>query len=325
MFNSIYSDHLEHYCSLRRTILSESAWKHELCYLKRFDDYVSTRLKSFGCISYSFIHEWIRTLSGKSSSKANEIIVVRQFLNYLIVSGERAAIPSVPKVHDDYIPYIFSDVELEQIFSSADNVIRKDPRVDPYLSIEFPVILRLLYCCGLRIGETVRISMEDVDLPNGILRMIHTKGDKHRLVPMASGMTDILTKYCMAMGLLGANTGWLFPSSRNESHISDKAVKRQFESILRENGIYPVNHKKHERGPCLHCMRHVFAFRSFAQAEREGRNMEYTIPFLSIYLGHDSLNETVKYLKFSNELYPESIDIFGEFMKELLPEVDYEA
>ena len=35
-------------------------------------------------------------------------------------------------------------------------------------------------------------------------------------------------------------------------------------------------------------------------------------------------DETAKYLKFSNELFPESIDSFGRFMSDLLPEVDYE-
>ena len=30
-------------------------------------------------------------------------------------------------------------------------------------------------------------------------------------------------------------------------------------------------------------------------------------------------------LKFSNELFPESIDAFGDFMSGLLPEVDYET
>ena len=59
---------------------------------------------------------------------------------------------------------------------------------DPYLAIEFPVILRLLYSCGLRIGETVRINLADTDLENGILRLINTKGDKQRLVPMSSGI-----------------------------------------------------------------------------------------------------------------------------------------
>ena len=186
------------------------------------------------------------------------------------------------------------------------------------------MILRLLYSCGLRIGETVKISMNDVDLDGGILRLINTKGNKQRLVPMSAPMTDILYKYCIAMDLIGRNNIWLFPSSKNEGHISDRSVKRRFEYILRNNGIQVHNRKKHERGPCLHCMRHVFAFKSFAKAEREGRHFDDAVPFLSVYLGHAGINETAKYLKFSNELFPESIDSFGRFMSDLLPEVDYE-
>ena len=325
MFKSIYSNHLSQYYSLRSVTLSDSAKKHELCYLRRFDAYVAKQLKTYGGITEPFVNEWVGSLSGKSGSVENEVVVIRQFLTYLGLSGECVCLPVVPKVRDDYVPYIFSDEELSIIFASADNIVLKDPKADPYIVIEFPVIIRLLYSCGLRVGETVKISMPDVDLDNGILRMLNTKGNKHRLVPMSSAMADILTRYCMAMGLYGKNSGWLFPSSRNNEHMSAEAVKRRFSSILSANGIRLENRKKHERGPCLHCFRHVFAFKSFSQAERQGRHLDDSIPFLSIYLGHDGLNETAKYLKFSNELFPEAIDAFGDFMSGLLPEVDYET
>ena len=325
MFKSIYSNHLSQYYSLRSVTLSDSAKKHELCYLRRFDAYVAKQLKTYGGITEPFVNEWVGSLSGKSGSVENEVVVIRQFLTYLGLSGECVCLPVVPKVRDDYVPYIFSDEELSIIFASADNIVLKDPKADPYIVIEFPVIIRLLYSCGLRVGETVKISMPDVDLDNGILRMLNTKGDKHRIVPMSSAMADILTRYCMAMGLYGKNSGWLFPSSRNNEHMSAEAVKSRFSSILSANGIRLENRKKHERGPCLHCFRHVFAFKSFSQAERQGRHLDDSIPFLSIYLGHDGINETAKYLKFSNELFPEAIDAFGDFMSGLLPEVDYET
>lgn len=325
MFKSIYSNHLSQYYSLRSVTLSDSAKKHELCYLRRFDAYVAKQLKTYGGITEPFVNEWVGSLSGKSGSVENEVVVIRQFLTYLGLSGECVCLPVVPKVRDDYVPYIFSDEELSIIFASADNIVLKDPKADPYIVIEFPVIIRLLYSCGLRVGETVKISMPDVDLDNGILRMLNTKGNKHRLVPMSSAMADILTRYCMAMGLYGKNSGWLFPSSRNNEHMSAEAVKSRFSSILSANGIRLENRKKHERGPCLHCFRHVFAFKSFSQAERQGRHLDDSIPFLSIYLGHDGINETAKYLKFSNELFPEAIDAFGDFMSGLLPEVDYET
>lgn len=325
MFRSIYSAKLSQYFNLRESVLSKSAREHELCYLRRFDTYVYSNLDACGDLSEDFINGWISTLSGKSGSIENEVIVIRQFLKYLALSGEKVFLPAIPKVHDDYIPYIFSDDELAGIFQSADNIVQKGCNADPYLEIEFPVILRLLYSCGLRIGETVKLRLSDIDFENGILKLLNTKGDKHRLVPMASDMSDILSRYCMAMDLNKMDDLWLFPSSLRDSHISDRAIKRRFEIVLKENNIRLANRKKYERGPCLHCFRHVFAFKSFSQAESKGHSLDDTVPYLSIYLGHESLNETSKYLKFSNEMFPESIYTFGEFMNGLIPEVDYEA
>lgn len=325
MFKSIYATELNMYYDLRSKTLSESASKHEACYLKRFDTYLFNNVKTRGSLPESVMNNWLKTVNGKSSSVENEVIVIRQFLHYLQLTGVEAYIPVIPKVRDDYMPYIFSDIEIEKIFVDADNIILKDKKADPAIILEFPVILRLLYSCGLRIGETIKLRLSDVDFENGILYMYNTKNNKKRIVPVSDEMKVILQKYCMACGLLGKNEGWLFPSQLSDSHISDRAIKRRFEAILKSNGIQLPNRKKHERGPCLHCFRHVFAFKSFAQAERAGRHLDDAIPYLSIYLGHDSLDETSKYLKFSNEMFPDAIDCFGDFMKELLPEVDYEA
>ena len=269
--------------------------------------------------------QWVSTLTGTDGSKENEIIVVRQFLKYMNLNGHKAFIPVIPKVHDNYSPYIFSDVELEMIFRSADDITIRNKTACKYIAIEFPVILRLLFSCGLRIGETIRIRMKDVDLENGVLRLIDTKGAKHRLVPMSEKMTNILARYCFSMGLVEDEQAWLFPGNDEGTHISNESVKNRFKWILKDNGIELKNRKKHERGPCLHCMRHVFAFKSFRQTEKLGVSMTDSVPFLSIYLGHDSLNETEKYLKFSSEIYPETTELFGTFIKELLPEVDHEA
>lgn len=324
-FASCYAEELLQYYTLRSQVLSESARMHERCYLKRFDEYLTLHLSDDKSLSESFINEWIGTIKGKSSSVENQVIVIRQFLKYLILAGYTIYIPVIPKVHEDYLPYIFSDDELDCIFASADNIVLTHNQSNLYVVLEFPVILRLLYSCGLRIGETLRLKIMDIDFENGILRMTHTKGDKQRLVPMNPDMTEIIRKYSMAMGLIGKPESWLFPSLDDENPISDHTIKNRFKRILKDNNISLKGRKKHERGPCLHCMRHVFAFKSFAQTEKAGRTLNDNVPYLSIYLGHDSLEETSKYLKFSSELYPDTLDIFGEFMEGLLPEVDYEA
>lgn len=313
MFKSIYASELKMYYDLRHKTLSESAIKHEACYLKRFDKYLNCNVKVRGSLSETIINNWIKTVKGKSSSVENEVIVIRQFLYYLQLSGIETYIPVIPKVHDDYTPYIFSDIEIEKIFADADNIIIKDKKADPAIIIEFPVILRLLYSCGLRIGETVKMRLSDVDFENGVLYMYNTKNKKHRIVPVSAEMKMVLQKYCMAYGLSEKQEGWLFPSQLTDNHISGNAIKHKFKAILKSNGIQLPNRKKFERGPCLHCFRHVFAFKSFAQAEHAGRHLDDAIPYLSIYLGHENLDETSKYLKFSNEMFPDAIDLFWCF------------
>lgn len=323
MFKCVYAEELTNYYELRQSVLSDSSLKHEKCYLKRFDEYLCSVLLEKQDLIEEIIVDWIKELHNRRSSIENEVIVIGQFLKYLNTIGIKTYIPVIPKVYDDYTPYIFSDNELLKIFELADNTIQKSPASDPYLAIELPVILRLLFSSGLRIGETLLLKKSDVDLENGILRLLNTKGDKQRLVPVTSEMNDILKKYCSVMARL-IDTEWLFTSSKREEPISDRSVKHRFEYILDECNIHLENRAKFERGPCLHCFRHVFAFKSFAQNERNGRSTNDTIPFLSIYLGHVSLNETAKYLKFSNEMYPESIDDFGTYMEDLLPEVVYD-
>ena len=109
MFNSVYSEKLTQYYNLRCSVLSESAKKHELCYLRRFDRYLNENVSERGQLTEGLMNKWISTLTGKSGSVENEVIVIRQFLDYLASSGENVYYPAVPKVRDDYIPYIFSD------------------------------------------------------------------------------------------------------------------------------------------------------------------------------------------------------------------------
>ena len=326
MFESVYASALQEYYKLRSTVLKESARSHELCYLKRFDKYLLDNGISKGDLSETVLVNWISTLQGKSKTIESIIIVIRQFLEYLQTSkGEYTYIPIIPKVRDEYVPYLFSEDEIEKIFSTVDACkLQKDSKADPNLVIVMPVILRLLYSCGVRIGETILLKVNDVDFDCGVLYMKNTKGDKHRLVPMSSMMSDLLQKYCFAMGIYDNPQSWLFPSALNMNHVSDRAVKHRFKKVLDNNNISLHNRQKYERGPCLHCLRHVFAFKSFAQSERLGRHLDDAIPYLSIYLGHDGLDETSQYLKLSNEMFPESIDAFGSYMDEVFSEVDYE-
>ena len=324
-FRSIFKDELKSFLALRETCMSDSGYKHYRCYLASFDKYLEIHCPTERRITETAINGWVSTLTGKTSSKANEIISIRMFLRYLQSLRVTVYIPIVPKVAEDYIPYIFSEAELERIFAAADDFKVTKAQNNPCMQIEFPMIIRLLYGCGLRVGETLALQIKDVDLEGGIITILHAKKDKQRLVPMDPTLTDVLRQYCMAMGIVGIPGAFLFPGGANPAKPATvRSMRNKFDVIAKNLGIALKERDWHERGPCMHCFRHVFAFKSFAKAERDGRPIDDSIPFLSIYLGHESLNETEKYLKFSSEMYPEALELFEEYAGDVFPEVDYE-
>jgi len=107
-FKGILHDEITGFLAIRKASKSKSTYDHDCHTFKLFDEY----LYSINCDDKNLTEEqvtgWLGTLGGKSSSIANLVIVVRIFLAHLSGYGIDAYIPPIPKVRDDYIPYLFS-------------------------------------------------------------------------------------------------------------------------------------------------------------------------------------------------------------------------
>jgi len=321
-FTSVLMDELYGFYALREASLSKDTLAHDRSSLFSFDRYLSENNVEEKVLSEKVISEWMKSLNIRKRTLANKVILIRLFAKYLNGIGISAFIPEIPKAANDYVPYLFSDYELTSIFESADNIVKVGHRaICPLMQFEIPMVLRMLYGCGMRIGEALSIRIKDIDFDDGIIIMTHTKGDKQRLVPMHISLTIMLRQYCLAMGLMGKSDSPLFPSAAFDIPMQKHVAKDKFVRILGETDIALRDRHKHERGPCLHCFRHVFAFKSFTQAENAGRTVDDSVPYLSTYLGHETLNETAKYLKFSSDLFPEALELFEDYTVDIFPEV----
>jgi len=322
--DSILKFEIYNFLDIRKFTKSESTYRHDKKYLIDFDNYLCSIYCDNKNLTEKQITDWVKTLKGKTSSIANIIIVIRIFLKQLTSYGIYSYIPTIPKVHDDYIPYIFSDIEVSKIFSSADNLVKSNyVQENIFIHLEMPMLLRLMYGCGLRTGEALALKYENIDLELGVLNLEKTKGNKQRIVPMHHSLTKILQKYCIAMGIIGKPNKLLFPRKDKMVAIKPSDAKNKFHEMLNGMNIILSARKKYERGPCLHCLRHVFVFKSFANCERNGNKIDDVVPHLSFYLGHESLKETDKYFKFSNEVFPKELKLFEEYTLDIFPEVNY--
>ena len=323
-FKSIFSAEMDAHIAIRASVYSEMTVVQNTAIIGGFDDYLCDIDLQVKELTERTVEGWIQKLSGKTHTIGCKVSQLRLFCQFLQTCGIVAYMPPAYKTRDEYIPYLFSDEEYSEIFNAADNICFSINQTNPWIQIEIPVILRLLYSCGLRLGETITLKMQNIDLDGGFLILVRTKNQKQRIVPLSISMHEILSRYCAAMNIASTPTAYVFPGKTLDFPISQKAVRRQFDRLMRELGIGNIGRQQNERGACMHCFRHSFAFKSFAQAEQSGRSLNDSIPFLSTYLGHKSLNETEKYLKFSSTMYPDALSSFESYIGDIFPEVTYE-
>lgn len=226
-YKSVFHEEIRIHMELRREELGHEAYRHYKRTAKLFDDYlyqINHRKKE---ISEPIVEEWIKEVSkGISINTAGQHVhYIRQLLLYLTNCGYRCFIPRNVIIRDTYIPYLYSDEESASIFALADSL--KDPHAvkNVYIENEMPMLLHLLLCCGLRVGEALNIKVGDIDFQRNLIVLRVTKKYKQRLVLYEEKLADIIYRYCATMGILTDSEAYLFPTIDNDISLTSLRVK----------------------------------------------------------------------------------------------------
>ena len=312
------------YMEYAKPQMAQSSYAHRYSQLLEFDNFLSSIDFSGTDIDEKIVTAWIHSLSNLSSSTVMTYVVsIRKLFEYLShMQLMKCYMPHIKRVTKTYVAHYFTEEELLSIYAYADDYPSGKKNPLPYIKAELPMILRIIESCGTRLTETLSLQMKHVNLKQGVLTMVHTKKDRERFVPMSNSLTEMLEKYCLAMGLIGMPDYYIFPKMDFNSHLEKHDIDNRFANILRWNEIMAINRKKYGRGICPHCFRHNFALKAFKILENQGISLNDAIPYLSIYLGHDSLQETEKYLCFSAEMFPDELKSFEETSDNLFPDDD---
>ncbi|MBS9432453.1 site-specific tyrosine recombinase XerD [Photorhabdus hainanensis] len=147
----------------------------------------------------------------KASSSARLLSAMRQLFLYFYREEMReddpTALLSAPKL-PKRLPKDLSEKQVEDLLNA--------PCIDQPVELRDKAMLEVLYACGLRVSELVGLTLSDVSLRQGVVRVIG-KGNKERLVPLGEEAIYWLEHYMEygRTGLLnGAALDVLFPSKR---------------------------------------------------------------------------------------------------------------
>lgn len=156
------------------------------------------------------------------------------------------------------LPVVLSPEEVRAILKEIANPI-------------YRMALTIIYACGLRISEGVRLTASDIDGKRKLLRVRNGKGGKDRYVHLPDRPLELLRNYCAKYC---AGSGFLFPYKR--SHIKTDTLERAFKEAVRQSGV--------TKTATPHTLRHSFATHLLENGE--------DIRVIKDLLGHSSIKTT---------------------------------
>jgi len=117
------------------------------------------------------------------------IASLRSLAKFLTREGMLAANPFPSRLRapaTTLLPKALGVEEVEQLVEAASG--------DTPLGVRDRALLEVLYATGIRVSECVSLSVSDVEMGGGLMR-VRGKGGKYRLVPMGDEAVDWLRRY----------------------------------------------------------------------------------------------------------------------------------
>jgi integrase len=246
-----------------------------------------------------------------STTHYSRVNGIKHFLIYLDKKGYDVFITRDIKFKPtDFQPHIYADDEIERYFRVVDTYTSSRNRKD---AVQYPVLFRLLYCCGTRINETLGIRKCDVDLQLGVIKLQETKNNRERLIVMGDDMKCLMAQFADKCFYMLADDDYIFTNA-NGSRFSGDIIYDVHREILRRAGIPFMGEGL---GPRVHDWRHTMAVRSFKQMVDSGLDMYVALPILSTYLGHKGIDSTERYVRLTMGIYPHIEERFRAKIEEI--------
>ena len=250
-----------------------------------------------------------------SNLSSNTIVrnmgVFREFCYYLKTQKniDCYQIPTklYPQNHNNFIPYIFSYNEIKLIFSNLNKPL-KNYHYTYYRQIIYPLIIKILYQTGMRIGEVLNLTIEDYK--DGYFHLIDAKNDEERLIVLSYSLNELIKNYIHKFNYKFMDNNKLFQTC-------ESTILKYFNKVLKLSNI-----TKTDKGPRLHDLRHTFVVHIIEKWIKEKSDVDVLLPILQTHMGHKSLEALSYYFHLNHDLRHVVNKVSEETMGYLIPRLE---
>jgi integrase len=222
-----------------------------------------------------------------------------------------------PPLHQPIRPHLFSEQEIVRVLAAADGLVAAS--TSPLRREVFRLAVVLLYTAGLRRGELVHLTVGDWNPVERTLLIRSSKFHKSRIVPLSADAGREVDAYLVALrqrrgGALSGEGPLLWNGITGGRGYSGGGMGLGIRRLLAAAGV----RKADGRVPRTHDFRHSFAVKALMIWYAAGCDVQAKLPFLSVYMGHVSIDSTRYYLPFVPALAAAASDRFAEHCRGLV-------
>ena len=279
-------------------------YENETATLHHWDQFIHRHYPQARRVSAEMFNAWSNQfLHLKPIVRRSRQRVVRKFLLFDARENENAFIPdptTFAKPSQTLQPRLITELEMARILAVTNQV--PPSFANPLRAETLKIGFVLLFCCGLRCGELLRLKLADIDLEQRLLHIRLTKFYKSRIVPLSPSVSAEVERHLT----LRRNKG--LPSQPDSSLMWNNRPKLQ---TINDRTLLKLWHRCcvcadifNDQGhpPRLHDLRHSFAVEALRRWYAQSVNVQAKLPHLALYLGHVNLACTHYYLKLTPEL-----------------------
>lgn len=304
-------------------------FKHALGYpydtaeqhLRRFDEMCARDHPGQSILTKEMAMSWANARDGEHvNGQMRRITPVRQLAKHMNTMGfEAYVIPAgIPGRQIRYRPHLFTGEQLRVFFDAADAVVPSPYGGPRHLVI--PVLFRMMYCLGLRPGETRRLHRNDVDLAAGTVWIRESKGHKDRIVYMSTDLQDYCRDYDAAVGALHPERIAFFPN-RTGTFYSHPTLNGWFRELVA--AAEPPITAGPGPAPRPYDLRHAHVIENINRWARAGEDPQAHLPYLGLHLGHANPEDTWYYFHLAADFHPDLRQIANTGLESALPEASH--
>ena len=150
-------------------------------------------------------------------------------------------------------------------------------------ALDHRVCLILIYSCGLRLGEGLRLQVSDIDAERMLLHIRAGKGNQDRYVPLPERTLRLLREQWKTH----RHPTWLFPAKGHGGQGASTALEPMCRTTLQRAFRLALNASGVKKAAHIHTLRHSYATHLLEQ----GENLRQ----IQVNLGHKSPLVTAVY------------------------------